>query len=319
MLIGYDNGMGNNKVIYKVGKKEYSIDFPSRVRELNSESTDALFINGVPYSFVEGRLAVDNGHISKDDKIHQLLLYKGLYEVYKATGESEFDIAMNCSVDSYKDDKGKAVKDMMTENTTIKIKEKFKDEVELTIKNLVALPEALVGGMLCKLKLKEEDVIINDIGTKNFTILQIINGTPMYETSFATKDGMSKIYKGVADRVKIHEQGLGSPIAIQMYLERTSKGTYDINDKVDGIILNYLMDTVFSEIDTRLDDLNMSVFTKLVFLGGGAAYLRRFLELKFTERDIVFVEDGYYANARGLYKKGERLFGYLKPGKKVGE
>lgn len=141
----------------------------------------------------------------------------------------------------------------------------------------------------------------------------------MYETSFATKDGMSKIYKGVADRVKIHEQGLGSPIAIQMYLERTSKGTYDINDKVDGIILNYLMDTVFSEIDTRLDDLNMSVFTKLVFLGGGAAYLRRFLELKFTERDIVFVEDGYYANARGLYKKGERLFGYLKPGKKVGE
>lgn len=318
MLVGYDNGMGNNKIIYKIGRKEYQIDFPSRVKELNSESTDALYINGIPYSFAEGRLAVDNGHLAKDDTIHQLLLYKGLYEVYKATGETEFDVVTNCSVDSYKDDKGKAVKEKMTEHDKIIMKEKFKDEVEIKINNLVVLPEALVGGLLCKLKLKEEDVIINDIGTKNFTILQIINGIPQYETSFATKDGMSKIYKGVADRVKIHEKGLGSPTAIQMYLERTSKGVCEIIPKVDEIILSYLIETVFAEIDTRLDDLNMSIFTKLIFLGGGASYLKRFLDMKFTDQKIIYIEDSYYANARGLYKKGERLFGYNQ-NKKVGE
>ena len=132
MLIGYDNGMGNNKIFYKIGKKEFTLDFPSRVKKINEENPDALYIEGVPYTFVEGRLAVDNGHNTKDDEIHQLLLYKGMYEVYKSTGETEFDISMNCSLDSYKADKGKAVKDKMTESLEIKIKEKFRNYEELT-------------------------------------------------------------------------------------------------------------------------------------------------------------------------------------------
>lgn len=308
MLIGYDNGMGNNKIYYKTGKKEFFIDFQSRVKRIDSESPDALYIEGIPYSFVEGRLAVDNGHNTKDDSMHQLLLYKGIYEVYKATGETEFDVSMNCSLDSYKEDKGKAVKTRMTEKEVVSIKEKYKDAVELKINKLEVSPEALVGGLLCKLKLREEDVIFNDIGTKNFTLLQVINGTPLYEQSFATKEGMSKIYKGVSDRLKDH--GLGSSSAAQMYFEKTSKGTHPIIQQVDEIILNYLMETVFEEIDVRLEDLNISIFTKLVFLGGGAEYLKRFLEAKYTEREILFVENPYYANARGLYKRGERLFGY---------
>lgn len=308
MLIGYDNGMGNNKIFYKIGKKEFMIDFPSRVKVTGAENPDVLYIEDSPYSFVDGRLAVDNGHNTKDDEMHQLLLYKGLYEVYKATGEIEFDVSMNCSLDSYKYDKGLSVKNKMTEKTIIHIKEKYKDMVELKINKLEVSPEALVGGLLCRLKLREEDVIFNDIGTKNFTLLQVINGTPLYEQSFATKEGMSKIYKGVSDRLKNH--GLGSPAAVQMYLDKTSKGTCAIIEQVDSIILNYLIETVFSEIDTRLDDLNISIFTKLVFLGGGATYLRRFLEAKYTEREIIFIEDGYFANAKGLHKRGERLFGY---------
>lgn len=316
MLIGYDNGMGNNKIYFKNGKKEVFIDFPSRVKKLDNESTETIFINGVPYSFSEGRLAVENGHNTKDDEMHQLLLYKGMYEIYKRTGETEFDIATNCSLDSYKDDKGLSVKEKMTENKTIKIKEKFKDEVELKINNLEVLPEALVGGLICKLKLREEDVIVIDLGTKNLTIIQIINGTPMYETSFSPTDGMQKIYEAISDRTKVHEKGLSSAISIQMYLEKTANGTYEIIPKIDDIILKYLMETVFTEMDKKLRDLNMSIFTKLVFLGGGASYLKRFLEAKFTNREMIFVENGYYANAIGLYKKGERLFGYFTPDKK---
>ena len=43
MLIGYDNGMGNNKIFYKIGKKEFTIDFPSRVKKINEENPDALY------------------------------------------------------------------------------------------------------------------------------------------------------------------------------------------------------------------------------------------------------------------------------------
>ena len=119
---------------------------------------------------------------------------------------------------------------------------------------------------------------------------------------------MAKIYESIADRTK--NQGLSSGSAVQMYLERTANGTCDLIPEVDGIILKYLMETIFLEIDKKLENLNMSIFTKLVFLGGGSVYLKRFLEAKFTNREIVFVENGYYANAKGLYKKGERLFGY---------
>ena len=308
LLVGYDNGMGQNKIYFIIDGVEYFIDFPSMVKEIDYEVSDAIEIQGKNYSFTEGRLAVENGHNTKDDDIHKLLLGKGLYEIYKKTGKKVFDVAANCSLDSYKEDRGNAVKEKMLEFETVKIKEKFKEEVELKINRLVILPEALVGGLLCKLKLKEEDVIINDIGTKNFTILQIIKGVPQYETSFATKDGMAKIYESIADRTK--NQGLSSGSAVQMYLERTANGTCDLIPEVDGIILKYLMETIFLEIDKKLENLNMSIFTKLVFLGGGSVYLKRFLEAKFTNREIVFVENGYYANAKGLYKKGERLFGY---------
>ena len=193
LLVGYDNGMGQNKIYFIIDGVEYFIDFPSMVKEIDYEVSDAIEIQGKNYSFTEGRLAVENGHNTKDDDIHKLLLGKGLYEIYKKTGKKVFDVAANCSLDSYKEDRGNAVKEKMLEFETVKIKEKFKEEVELKINRLVILPEALVGGLLCKLKLKEEDVIINDIGTKNFTILQIIKGVPQYETSFATKDGMAKL------------------------------------------------------------------------------------------------------------------------------
>ena len=321
VLVGYDNGMGQNKIYFVMNGEEYFIDFPSMVKEIDYETTDAIEIQGKNYSFTEGRIAAENGHNGKDDDIHKLLLAKGLYEVYKKTGKKIFDVVMNCSLDSYKDDRGNSVKEKMLEFETVKIKEKFKDEVELKINRLAILPEALVGGLLGKVKFKEEDVILNDIGTKNFTILQIIKAVPKYETSFATKHGMLKIYEDIADRTK--DEGLSSASSVEMYLEKTANGTYDIVPEIDSKILKYLMETIFVEIDKKLSNLDMSRFTKLVFLGGGSVYLKRFLEAKYTEREIIFVENAYFANAKGLFKKGVRLFGYdpekmkvLKPSKK---
>ena len=47
MLIGYDNGMGNNKIFYKIGKKEFTIDFPSRVKKINEENPDTYVATNI--------------------------------------------------------------------------------------------------------------------------------------------------------------------------------------------------------------------------------------------------------------------------------
>jgi ATP-dependent phosphoenolpyruvate carboxykinase len=52
-----------------------------------------------------------------------------------------------------------------------------------------------------------------------------------------------------------------------------------------------------------------SMYCKYLLTGGGSSTLQRFLETKFIEdKEKVFLEDGYYANAKGLYRKAIRIF-----------
>lgn len=319
MIISYDNGMSNGKLFFKYKDKEYEIDFNSRVKELESEAVDCLVINGKYYTFNEGRIAAQLGHNAKDNDVHRILLYKAMYEAYKVTGETKFDIITNCSLDSYKIDEGKSVMDVQSKFKEIKIKEGFVNkEVKFTINQIIVLPECLSGSLTTDLKLKEEDVVVIDIGSKNIQLLQISQGRVQYDTSYATRYGMNNILMGSADLVKVHEPMLKSSDAIQMYLEKTNNGSFGIINEVDELILRYLMTNIFTEIDERLNEMDIKLFTKYVFLGGGSIALKRFLEAKFEGKSISFVKNPYFANARGLYMKGVKMINKSKSKNKVG-
>ena len=59
------------------------------------------------------------------------------------------------------------------------------------------------------------------------------------------------------------------------------------------------------------------MFAKYVFLGGGSVALKRFIEAKFTDKaesgDLYFVEEPYFANALGMYRRAAKQFGYEMP------
>lgn len=313
MILGIDAGFGNVKIAWRdlEGKKNKisTLDFPSRVKETDESDIKAIMINDGYYNFDDADLVVDNGHFSKDNADTRLLLYKALYEVYKKTGETKFDIVTNCALDSYKLDKGKSIINRMTELREIKVKETFKNEVILTINNLIVMPECLSGvGLVKKIKLKDEEVVVIDFGTLNLQGIQIIKGVPQYNTTFSTSFGMQHIYRGLYDVVKLVEPELASLHAVQMYLEKTAKGDIKPIQKVEEAVLNYLVETIFKELSIELKQIKMSMFAKLIFVGGGSIVMKRFLEAKFTDKERIFVDDAYFANAYGMQATGERAF-----------
>lgn len=316
ILMSNDNGMGNNKVTYGLDGKYYQFDFPSMYKELEKQNTDTIIINDKILNFSEGRLAVENGHQTKDNEMHEVLLQRAVYEVYKRTNVKSFDVITNYSLDSYKEDGGQKVLDRMSKIKTIKVKELYKDEVELKINRIDCYAECLTGGLTVKLKLKEEDVVFIDIGTRNIQLIRVSQGVPKYETSKSTTKGMSSIYRGVADITKILSFGINDDVAVKMYLEQTKEGKLDKINEIEDKILEYLMTNIYNEIDKCLDEMQVSpLFTKYVFLGGGSDLLSRFLNAKFIEEKNttpIYVNNPYFATSLGLFRKGERLYNYEK-------
>lgn len=315
VVMSNDNGMGSNKITYGLDGVYYQFDYPSMFEEVEKETPDTKVINGKIYNFEEGRIAAAHGHKTKDNEIHEVLLKKAIYEVYKRTGANKFDVIVNCSLDSYKDDKGAKVLEAMSKERTIKVRELYTDEVELTINRIECYPECLTGGVLAKVNFKEEDVIVVDIGTKDLQLIRVTQGTPDYLGSKSKKIGMDYIYRGIAEIVGNLNEGINDDVAVRMYLEKTATGKTPIIDSVDDKILEYLMSNIFIEIDRCLTEMNMSRFTKIVLLGGGSIALKRFLDAKFIEKDeleVCYVDGGYFANSLALFKKAERLYGYEK-------
>lgn len=316
VLMSYDNGMSTGKLIFWHKGKEVRLAFPSVATEVSTETPETLVINDKILNFKDGRTAVQLGHTTKAEEIHRDLLHRAMYEVYKITGETEFDIATNCSLDSMKYDDGLTVYNCQTEFKDIKVKEFREEEVTLKISNLKIYSECAVGGLTIRsLNVKEaEEIIFFDIGSKNFQILRMLNASINYQESFATTHGMNSIYLKTADVVKTHVSGLSTPAAIEIYLKRVAAGTMEPIKEADECILRHLMQNTFIELDERLNEINPTMFSKFVFLGGGSIALKRFLEAKFADKcksgDLYFVEEPYYANALGMWRRAAKQFGY---------
>lgn len=318
-LISYDNGMSTGKLIFWHEGKEHRLSFPSVATEVQFETPETLVINDRILNFREGLTAVRLGHKTKAEKIHRDLLHRAMFEVYKITGETEFDISTNCSLDSMKYDDGLGVYEYQAELREIKVKEFRGEEVTLKINNLKVYPECVVGGLTIKeLRVKDtEEIIFFDIGSMNFQISRMLNASINYQESYATTHGMNSIYMKTADIVKTQVKGLSTPAAIEIYLKRVSSGAMQPIKEADECILRHLINNTFVEIDERLNEINPTMFAKYVFLGGGSVALKRFIEAKFTDKaesgDLYFVEEPYFANALGMYRRAAKQFGYEIP------
>ena len=319
--VGVDCGFGNVKVATFIFKKdeqgkiireEWLHIFPSRFKRLTSESTESIHLNNEAYSFIDGELIVNNGHASKENEDTRVLLWKALYDVYLETGDTTFNICMNAALDSHKKDEGRSIMEKMLEVKTIVVKERFKKEVELTINNLECFPECLVGGATAgkdQINLREEEVIMIDFGTYNMQGIYVLNGSPKYNRSFATQFGMDHIYRALANIIKVEERGLSTPEAMQLYLEKTATGKAKIIPRVDDLIMSYLINEIFSELDKELDMIKPSLYCKILLGGGGSITLQRFLDAKFIEdKDKIYLKKSVFANAIGLLGKAVRLF-----------
>ena len=259
LTLAIDYGMGNTKFIFKFNNKIYKRTFESRVSYNESFNGYTTIINTKAYAFGEGRFAVDLGHNTKDAEIHRLLMYKAMIEAYKETKITEFNLAVTCSLDSYKVDRGASVRAFMSEIKEIEFEEENHKAI-LKINQITCYPECLVGALTTDLKLKKEDVVVVDIGTKNFQLLRILLGVPDIETSFSTKYGCDLIYESISDNLKVLNIGLDTPDAVKLYLTRTSDNTFDKINNVESMIIDFLENNIFYSIDKKLNTLGLNMY-----------------------------------------------------------
>ena len=317
MLLALDSGFGNTKLYFKFENTSYVRDFESRVKETNLKTDSTLIINDKMYDFKDAPLATEMGHKTKEDEIHRVLRNKALYEVYKITGEKEFDIITNCSLDSYKKDRGQSIKQMNEEEKSIQIEDYFGEKVTLKINKIECYAENLAGLIISNdINLAEDTVIAIDIGTKNLQVLKLAEGKLI--KTYSSTLGMNQVYLDAFDVVKTVTNKINSPSDVKSYLRRTHKKLNEPIPEIDEAIYKSLETEIFPEIDNVLQGLD-SLYTKYIYIGGGSDYLQRFLIRKFKEEkeyDSYFTKDSYFANAIGLYARGEKLLGY-KNGSKI--
>ncbi|MGL5715814.1 MAG: hypothetical protein ACRCX2_22520, partial [Paraclostridium sp.] len=264
--------------------------------------------------------------------------------VYVRTGVTSFDIVTNCGLDSHKLDQGESVVNFMLAEKKFSAKEMHKNTVEFEIDRLICSPECLSGVLTAPFDISKEDIIAIDIGTKNFQLIQMIEGVPLYDKSYATKFGMHHMYEGMGDVLKVIDKRLGASHSVKMYLQKTAKYHLELTqlksnrarltskkqstavidkkisdlvsqspiiEKIDKAILEYLMESIFPEIDSKINAMEMGMYTRFVFLGGGSDYLRRFLEIKYINKEnpVTFIKRPFYANVKGMYNRAVNILG----------
>lgn len=313
IIMSNDYGFGNNKYMYVYKGEEFKNSFESRYIEGEGLSGTCLKLNDKYYTFGEGKLASDYEHTTKDHEIHRLLLWRAMYEVYKKTNEKDFYIMVSCGMDSWKEDRGKKVLEFMSEIKTITVEdERNKCKVKLNIKEIDCSPETLSGLPAAKNEInvkEEEEVLAFDIGTKNFQIVKYESGRALVDRSFSTEFGMNRIYEDLADRTKnVKTVKIKSPHSVKVYLKKTSSDEISVIPEIEDVILDYLNNIIFDEVDKRINHLDISDFTKFCFLGGGSNYLKRFLSAKYIENNSVFINDAYYMTSKGLLKRAIMLY-----------
>ena len=313
IIMSNDYGFGNNKYMYLYKGEEHKDSFESRFIEGEGISGTCLKINNKYYTFGEGKLASDYDHTTKNHEIHRVLLWKAMYEVFRKTKEKDFYIVVSCGMDSWKEDRGKKVLDFMSEIKSIVVEdERNKIKVKLNIKEIDCSPETLSGLPSAKNEINvktEEEVLAFDIGTKNFQIVKYESGRALIDRSFSTEYGMNRIYSDLADRNKnIKSIKLKSPHSVKVYLKKTALKEIEPIPDVENIILDYLSNIIFDEIDTKINHLDISDFTRFCFLGGGTTYLERFLSAKYISNNPVFASDAFYMTAKGLLMRAIMLY-----------
>lgn len=317
----FDIGMGCNKYGWIDAEGKLQMDkMPSRVKMDIEDGMELVMIDNKLHDFrCINRVQEETGSATKATEHHKALMRKGLYEINKKTGITDFKVMAGCSLDSYvSENKGEDVLNALFDNEEPKNNKfkisKFRDEpVELKVEEVRIKPETLSGVASMGLKLKERIVVGIDIGYYNFAILPIRDLVPDYANMHFSSQGMSSLIKTIVQNGNASTLTVDGRKLNENDVELIDSMMQDIDahpDKVEYIKTGVL--PFLKEIETILAKKYMlnskSKNLTLAFLGGGCITLRPFIEEYFKDFNIAISDDAQFATLKGIANRAVKEF-----------
>lgn len=317
----FDIGMGCNKFGWIDDKGLLQMDkMPSRVKIDIEDGMELVMIDNKLHDFrCSTRVQEETGSATKATKHHQALMRKGLYEIHKKTGITDFKVMAGCSLDSYvSQNKGQDVLDALfdskeNKNNNFKIGKLRGEQIELRVEEVKIKPETLSGIVSMGLKLKGRTVVGIDIGHYNFAMLPVRDLVPDYENMHFSSDGMSSLIKTIVQNGNASTLTVNGRKLNENDVELIDSMMQDLDahpDKVEYIKTGVL--PFLKEIETILSKKYMlnskSKNLTLAFLGGGCVTLRTFIEDYFKDFDIVIADDAQFATLKGIGSRAVKEF-----------
>lgn len=320
LTVAIDAGKGYTKWAYEVEvmarKKvgEEIVEVPKKVWKTGIEEStvvkgeadfgNTIYITTegeeVAYNFNGKNKVVENKDKTKNNDEHKALMQRALYKIALEEKITDFDVIMCISLDQFKSPENvdKMQKNMFVKEFKIKEEEK---EVTINIHNLVIEPETLVSTRFAKTPIKDNNIVLCDIGTLNVGIIPLAKGKLMRDEITAPRVGydyMISAFKEYSDTAGLDYK----KEILEIYVDE-HQGT---GHKLDEVFSKFFKEEYAPMLKKEIDSKGFGEFSKIVFLGGTSSKCKALLEENFTEYLGIEVITDIFATVKGAYRKGTK-------------
>lgn len=309
IVCGIDSGFGRIKVAYKDSLKgEIKVFNLESTITINQECVDldkTLYINDIPCDVLSYNKLSKTGNITKDNEYSIMNMYRALFELYKRTKTTNFIVGLGASMDTYKSaDARESLRNRALEKREIKVREVGKEEVTLTIEDVVIQPECACAIFNLKddVDRLDENFLI-DIGTLNSLVMSY-HKVPDVKNCVSKEFGYDSIVKNIV--VKFKGKGINvKEEQIERIIENLNKQDKSIQKMINEYVIKEFLEKTVAE-QLKEAGYNKVLGHKLIFTGGTSARFEPHIRKVF--KDAQFTKNPLYASVIGMYFRTQKQY-----------
>lgn len=276
--------LGNSN--YKMIVDDKRIIDSSNTEEVAEGTFGAYAVNGKYYLFGEGAAAKYTTNKIVVEK--KALLGKALYSVTEDNQKVEITTLLPLSLYIHNENKER-YRELLKGEYVVTNPSQYTKRFEVVEVNVCC--EGF-SALITKPELLKEALFLIEIGGVDLTGC-FVNRTPVASQSFTTEQGMNRFYTELAKVLtsKLLESYTNKDA--ELLYNKYEELTDDLKQVIDSFATEYIQKNIYK----KLNDIGYKkLIHKLVFTGGGAIALERYLK---EDTNIIILENALWSNVEG--------------------
>lgn len=297
-----DLGNFSYKIIFDSGKKR-SLDC-SNVEKVKEGTEGSFIINDESYIFGQNaKVKYDTNKICKEKKA---LLGRALYPVVKDKARVKIVTLLPLSLYiNTEDGNREAFSELLSGKYTVTNSDGFKKT--FTVSEVEVFCESF-SSIITEPTLMNRPLYLVDLGGVDWSGVRV-NGRPDENKKFNNTTGMNVFYAKLAERLvsatRRDYDHMNAKLTFEKFGKMDDKQIEEIKDEekrkrvktIKDTIDNFAREYIKKNIYEELERIGYDEFVySLVFVGGGAEALRKYLE---EDENATIVKDAVYSNVEG--------------------